>query len=72
MRFILRLVYLRGRTFRALNGPDIFYITKFSTHAARTHASAAAGMHARTGLHEPAACMRCMHAAAAACMNRQA
>ena len=38
----LRHVYLRGHTFRALIGPGIFY----STHAARTHASAAAGMHA--------------------------
>ena len=55
---LLRQGYLRGHTFRALIGPGIFY----STHAARTHASAAAGMHERTGMNGPA----CMHAAATA------
>jgi hypothetical protein len=61
---LLRQVYLRGYTFRALNGPGIFY----STHAAPTHASAASAMHAWTGMHEPAY----MHTATAdaAWMNR--
>ena len=60
----LRQVYLRGHTFRALIGPGIFY----STHAARTHASAAAGMtmDQRTGMNEPA-CMRAAAAASCCC-----
>ena len=61
MRFLtlkLSQVYLTSQTFLTLNRPGIFY----STHAVRTHASAAAGMnqHAWTGMHEPA------------CMNRHA
>jgi hypothetical protein len=36
-----RPVYLAGQRFRGLYGPGIFY----NTHAARAHASAAAGMH---------------------------
>ena len=67
---VLSQVYLTSQTFLTLNQPGIFY----STHAVRTHASAAAGMnrHAWTGMHEPACMDRhacCMHAA---CMNRHA
>ena len=40
--YFKRQVHLTGQRFRALYEPGIFY----STHAARTHASAAAGMHA--------------------------
>ena len=68
---VLSQVYLTSQTFLTLNGPGIFY----STHAVRTHASAAAGMnrHAWTGMHEPACMNRhacCMHEPA--CMGRHA
>jgi hypothetical protein len=67
--FIYRNAEAARQTFSTLNRPGIFY----STHAMRTHASAAVGMnrHAWTGMHEPACILHayCMHAA---CINRHA
>jgi hypothetical protein len=50
-RIVLRQVYLTGHPFRGLNGPGIFTVR---TPRARTHQRQLAGMHERTGMHEPA------------------
>ena len=52
---LLRQVYLRQYTFRALNRPDIFY----STHASPTHASAASAMHTWI-VHTQSLCTQCL------------